>query len=447
MNKYMARSKKMLRNIILAFTVKGGAVIVGVLTVQAYMKFFSNEIVLGVWYTLLSLLTWVLNFDLGIGNGLRNLLVVPLTEKDTKRVKILVSSGYIVVGVVSVCILLVGIMCIYSFDLNSLMNIDSSIISPPVLRKSFIIVLCGIIGQFFLKMITSILNAQEKTAVSSMLPLVSNIIVLVFVATFAQGGDEERLLTVSWVYIAAINIPYVLTSIIIFSRSLRESIPNIRCFQREIAQKILSLGGGFFAIQIALLVITVTNEFVITRLYGADKVVEYQVYNKVFYTVVTLFSLITNPVWSSITVAYCERRISWIDKTYKYMLGLAGLASIFAIALALMLQPIVDLWLRDQAMRIDLHKSMAFVLYSVVLMFCYAESSIANGMSKLKHQMRCYIFAACVKFPLCYLFYRTLSGWETIVLANGLALLPYVFIQHFAIKNDISKELDKTTQE
>ena len=131
-----------------------------------------------------------MNFDLGIGNGLRNLLVVPLTEKDTKRVKILVSSGYIVVGVVSVCILLVGIMCIYSFDLNSLMNIDSSIISPPVLRKSFIIVLCGIIGQFFLKMITSILNAQEKTAVSSMLPLVSNIIVLVFVATFAQGGDE-----------------------------------------------------------------------------------------------------------------------------------------------------------------------------------------------------------------------------------------------------------------
>ena len=44
----MSRNRRMIGNIILAFIVKGGAVIVGVLTVPAYMAFFSNTIILGV---------------------------------------------------------------------------------------------------------------------------------------------------------------------------------------------------------------------------------------------------------------------------------------------------------------------------------------------------------------------------------------------------------------
>lgn len=435
----ITREKKMLANIILAFAVKGGAVIVGVLTVPAYMTYFSNEVILGVWYTLLSLLTWVLNFDLGIGNGLRNMLVTPIIQKDKKRIKELVSSAYVAIGIVSVFILLIGMIGINCLDLNNILNIDKNIIQPDVLSKSFKIVLCGIVGQFFLKLVTSILNAEEKTALSSALPLLSNLIVLIYVLIASSGSEENKLLAVSRVYVAAINIPYIFASIGVFATSLRSSIPSFGCFHQEIARKILSLGGGFFVIQIAMLMITVTNEFLITRFYGANKVVEYQVYNKVFYTVATLFSLITNPVWSSITTAYCEKKYDWIRKTYKRMLGLAGLAAVGTFVMAFLLQPIMDVWLGARSIQIEPLKSAAFVIYTVVLMFCYAESSAANGMSKLKTQMRCYIFAACVKVPLCYIFYVLSNRWETIVLSNALVLLPYVIIQHFVTK----KELDE----
>lgn len=436
----MSRNRRMIGNIILAFIVKGGAVIVGVLTVPAYMAFFSNTIILGVWYTLLSLLTWVLNFDLGIGNGLRNMLVTPLIENNQNRIKELISSAYISIGIVSVCILFIGIVGINALNLNSILNIDDSIIEPAVLSKSFVIVLVGIVGQFFLKLVTSILNAQEKTAISSALPLLSNIIVLIFVSLFTKGNDENKLLAVSWVYVAAINLPYLFASIIVFSKLLRKSIPSLHFFRQTIAKKILSLGSGFFAIQIALLIITVTNEFLITRFYGADKVVEYQVYNKIFYTIVTLFSLITNPIWSSITTAYCNNKIDWIEKVYKYLLIIAALASICTLLLAFAMQSIVNLWLQDQSIHIETKKYMSFVFYSAVMIFCYAESCIANGMSKLKTQMRCYIFAACIKIPLCYVFYRIFNDWETIVLANGIALFPYIIFQHLSIKRDLDKE-------
>ena len=44
------------RNVIGAFIVKGGALFISLFTLPAYINFFNNDVVLGVWYTILSLL-------------------------------------------------------------------------------------------------------------------------------------------------------------------------------------------------------------------------------------------------------------------------------------------------------------------------------------------------------------------------------------------------------
>ena len=76
------------KNVIGAFLVKGCALFVTLFTLPSYIKFFNNDEVLGLWFTILSLLNWILNFDLGIGNGLRNHLSISISQKrstDTKK--------------------------------------------------------------------------------------------------------------------------------------------------------------------------------------------------------------------------------------------------------------------------------------------------------------------------------------------------------------------------
>ena len=68
------------KNVLGALLVKGGALIVNLFTLPAYIKYFNQNEVLGVWYTVLSLLNWILTFDLGIGNGLRNHLTEALAN-------------------------------------------------------------------------------------------------------------------------------------------------------------------------------------------------------------------------------------------------------------------------------------------------------------------------------------------------------------------------------
>ena len=75
------------RNVLGAFLVKGGALFVTLFTLPAYINFFNNDSVLGIWFTLLSLLNWILNFDLGIGNGLRNHLSMSISLHDEEKTK------------------------------------------------------------------------------------------------------------------------------------------------------------------------------------------------------------------------------------------------------------------------------------------------------------------------------------------------------------------------
>ena len=77
-----SKSKKLIINSNLSLIVKGSSLFVSLFTMPAYMRIFKEQEVLGLWFTTLSVLSWILTFDLGIGNGLRNHLVKPLMENN-----------------------------------------------------------------------------------------------------------------------------------------------------------------------------------------------------------------------------------------------------------------------------------------------------------------------------------------------------------------------------
>ena len=126
--KFTEKNKIVIKNVVGAFLVKGGALVLSLFTMPAYMRFFNNEEVLGLWFTVLSLLTWILNFDLGIGNGLRNHLTKSLTENNREESKKLISSSYISIGIICLFFLFLGSFIFIFINWNKMFNIDETII-------------------------------------------------------------------------------------------------------------------------------------------------------------------------------------------------------------------------------------------------------------------------------------------------------------------------------
>ena len=103
-------------------------------SITAYLHYFNgNQKIYGVWLTILSILNWAVNFDLGIGNGLRNRLAEAIASKNEGKVRTLISSAYILLSIVSIIVfLLISIISCF-LNWNKILNVNESIVANDVL--------------------------------------------------------------------------------------------------------------------------------------------------------------------------------------------------------------------------------------------------------------------------------------------------------------------------
>ena len=206
-------SRIVAKNVIGAFLVKGFSLIVSFVTTPLFIHYFVDNKVLGVWYTLLSVLIWFLNFDLGLGNGLRNNLVKALTENDMDKARRVISSGMFSVGVVTIVLCIIGVILISLVDLNRFFNIDIAIIAPHALFLSTIFVFIAVMLRFFLTTISSVFYALQKSAINNFLALCVSVLQMLFVLVFRFDTPERALISVSFAYIFLSNLPVMVADL------------------------------------------------------------------------------------------------------------------------------------------------------------------------------------------------------------------------------------------
>jgi O-antigen/teichoic acid export membrane protein len=429
-----------LNNVIGAFLVKGGALFVSLITMPAYLNYFDEQQILGLWFTILSVLSWILTFDLGIGNGLRNHLVSALVAKDDLLVKKYVSSAYTVIGGVVLLISLSSIILFRLIDWNIIFNISPNIISKETLYFTVCIIFGGIMLQFLFKLITSILYAMQKSALINLLSLITSIIILIYVS-FAKTTDiSNNLVSLAIVYLLAVNIPLLITTVVVFSTKLKKSKPNIKYFGKKYASDVMKLGGIFFWVQIMYMVITTTNEFLITWLAGPEMVVEYQIYNKLFTLIGTLFTLALTPIWSAVTKALSEKNYSWIKKLYKTLKLMALLAVICELAMIPFLQFGINLWLGDNSIQVNYFYAIVFAVSGSILIWNGVLSSIANGFGELKMQSIFFTIGAIIKIPIAWILVMVFESWISVIIANIIAMSLYCIIQPIWLNRFLNKK-------
>lgn len=432
------RDKKMYNNILGTALIKAFSLILNIYSINAYLHFFcGNRLVYGVWLTIISILNWVVNFDLGIGNGLRNRLVEAITRGDIKKQKIYISSAYILIGIVSI-IILVTLSIVFRFiDWNYLLNIDETIIDRNTLFISIIIALIGLTAHFILKLIISILYALKETAIGSVVPLLINFLIIVYSSIFSAEEPSVAIVYIAIAYAGTMITPLIIVTIVVFNVRLKGISPSFKYYNHMIAKSILSLGGKFFAVQLLLMIINSTNEFIITRIDGPESVVIYNIYFRLFSAVIALFSVIINPVWSAITECYSKKDyegIIWRKRSIN-MIGI--FFSVLCFVLAFSLQLLINILYKSSNLIVDYKISIAFAAFSTLLIFINATSCVENGINDLKPQIIGNALAAIIKIPLIFAFCTVFKSWEVVVYCNVIIMAISLFIQRLGLQRKL----------
>ena len=427
-----------LKNSMGAFIIRGGSLVVSLLTMPVFIRFFDNQALLGVWFTLLSIINWVLNFDMGISNGLRNKLTVAIATDNRHDLRRYISSAYLILGLVTLLLGVAGYALLSYIPWNDVLNVAPSVVSEDVMMLAVRNIFLGIMLQFFLRTISSVLYALQYSAINNLILLAISLLQLLFALLFPRRGSaQENLILMSHAYILLANIPFIVATVLVFALKLRHAIPSPRYFSASHSRDVLSLGGIFFLCQILFMLIMNTNEFFISRYTGPESVVEYQIYNRLFSFVGTLFSLVLTPLWSSITKAVAEKDRLWISRLFTQLERVIMVAAVFEFLLIPVAQPIVDLWLGAGMLRVDYFHAAAFALFGAALIYTNVVSTVACGIGRMGLQVICFSLGVAAKFLVLYFLMPVYPSWILIILLNFAILLAYSVPQHIALKRVI----------
>lgn len=418
-----------LRNTLMAAIVKGGSLFISLFTTPAYMRYFNNDEVLGVWFTLLSVLAWILNCDMGIGNGLRNHLVYAINDKDWEKAKKYISSSYFFLSSIGIAILFAVVFAGKFVSWNKVFNISVDLVDSGTMTKAVLILLASIVLQFVLRLVTSILYALQEAFVPGLLNLITNVLMLAFVLFSNAVGRNNNLVLLASAYMVAVNIPLVIATVWVFYFKIPESRPAVSFFRKDYAMSVLKVGTEFLWLQLIAMVVDNTNNYLITLFIGNAAVVEYQVYNKIFNLPMTMVMLLTTSLWSTITKAKAENDWKWIASSYKKYLKIAGLLGVAEFAVIMPLQFIFNIWLGDKTITVNYGIAVIFALSGTVMSLRTILANYSNGLCELKIQTIFMTIGAVINIPLAYIFSKLSGNYVSIVLANVFSMLPYCIAQ------------------
>lgn len=439
LKRFQGNSRVIIKNTFYAFVIKGLALIISFFSTPAFIRYFDNNEVLGLWYTLLSMLSWFLTFDLGIGNGIRNHLVKAIAANDRKDIKQIISSGLVSSSLVSAIIFLIGYILIYSLNLNYIFNISEELIRESTLRTCTLMVFGAIMLRFMLTIVSSIFYALQKSAINNFLSLCVSILQFLFIIIFHFKNPDEALFNISLAYLLICNLPIIFAGIVVFFTELKDCRPSVYSITKEATRKIMGIGAVFFFCQIFYTIISNTNEFFISHFWSASDTTDYGFYYRITMLVSMLVSLAMTPSWSMITKAYAEKNIIWLTKLYKAFKSVGLVIIIIQFLIVPFLQTIMNLWLGNGILKVETYTAIAFACFGASFLYSTMLSTIVCGLAKMRLQFWCYGIGAILKIIFIIYIARVSNDWTWVVWSNVMILAPYCIMQQLQLNKLFEK--------
>ncbi|MDE6136545.1 MAG: MATE family efflux transporter, partial [Muribaculaceae bacterium] len=314
------RTATVRNNAIGSILVKGWGVIVSLILVPMTMDYLSPE-VYGVWLTLSSIVLCLTFFDIGFTNGLKNKLAEALAAGDTVRGKALVSTAYALMLAIFLPLGLLLEIAVPFVDWCRLLNVAPSL-APQLVAAMRILLFCFALQMIF-NTITAVLAACQRTAVSSVFPVVANTLSVLIIYILTRTTPPSLVaLAQAIAYLPAIVLLFA--SLILFRTRYRALAPSPACVDRTAVAALFSLGLKFFLLQIHYVVMYQATNIIISNLSSPQQVTVYNVAYKYLSVGMLAVAIIMNPLWPAFTDAYAKGDYPWMRRTYRAMRRLVG---------------------------------------------------------------------------------------------------------------------------
>lgn len=415
------RSTNALKNIILSFLYKGGNMVINIALVPITIS-FVNPSEYGIWLTISSIIAWFGISDIGFGNGLRNRFAEAVAKDDHKLARIYVSTTYI-----SVTALMI-LMWILFFISNNFLNWSIILnVSPAFkdeLSKVVLIIFSFFSIQFILRLIGTVLTANQQPGKAAGFDFLSNTLILLTIFFMIKININGNLVVLALVMGIFQLVVLIGANIWFFTKSLKNYSPSLMYFNKKYIKDLLLLGGKFFVIQISMIFVFQCTNIVIAQILSPDDVTVYNIAYKYYTIPFTIVMIVMTPFWSAFTDAYTKSDFTWmkgvVRKTRYYMVAVV----IIFLLLYVFSDFLISKWIGNVVL-VSRNVSLAMMVNILLSTISSVFIVFINGIGKVKIQMLIYILFTPIFIPLSILLGKVI-GLAGIILAGAIINIAFI---------------------
>jgi O-antigen/teichoic acid export membrane protein len=432
------RTKNIAKHIGWSMFYKIGSIIANFVLVPLTINYLDTENY-GVWLTLSSFIGWFAFFDIGLGNGLRNKFAEAKALGNFKDAQAFVSTAYFTIGTISLLIVIVFFSVNQFINWAQLFNAHKSLQAELSLLLPIIFALFAL--QLVVKLITSIYQADQNHSIQGKIQFFGQVL-SVFAIYVLTRLDQSSLLIFGIVFTLLPVIILIGLNIFAFKTEFKEFKPKFSLWKKKYLKEITGLGFKFFVVQIAAMVLFSTDNFIISKLFGPEEVVPYNISFKYFSIVTMGYAIIISPYWSSFTEAYAKKDFEWIKKSVYNIQKIWFLIPITLVPMLFLSNWFYQIWVGNQVI-IPLKLNLAMAFFVLLLTFNMIYVDFINGIGKIKLQLVTSLISMIINIPLSIFFGKYL-GWGStgVILATCFSLGYSVIlrpIQYYKLINCTAK--------
>jgi len=392
------RSSLLQKNIIASFFIKGWSAVIVLLMVPATLHCLG-EYKNGIWLTISSLLLWIDNMDIGLGNGLRNKIAEYMAHGKHERTRSLISSTFAMLTCIIVPVLVILLLLIVIGDPYFVFNAAPSKVAH--LDLVLMVTVTLVCTSFIFKLIGNFYMGMQLPAVSNLLIALGQTLSLIGTYIVLWSGSH------SLMHIALVNtvsplLVYLLAFPYTFFYKYPHLRPSFKLINFKEARAVINMGVQFFIMQISSVILFMTSNLLISKLFTPALVTPYQITYRYFSLMLVAFTVICMPFWNATTDAYERGDIQWIrHATRKLRLMIIGIIACM-VMMVILSQWVYSIWIGDNVI-IDIRMSIVMATYIFILIYSMRYSYFINGIGKLRLQLIFTTVAAVIFIPLAYL--------------------------------------------
>lgn len=340
------------------------------ITIPLTLKYLGAELY-GLWMTLTSIMLMMNFVDLGIGNGLLNVISEFNGRDDREGVKTYISSAFFELCIIALIILIIFFISYRFLPFDSIFNIHTPQARLEAGPACAIFITCFALN-IPLSICDKIRLGYQEGHITNLWQSLGSVLglVLILLCVYSKVGLPWLILAFSGAPLTA----YAVHNFYLFFREKPWLRPSLKYFHFAISKRLLKIGLLFFILQAANAFAFTSDNIILAQTLGAQAVSYYSIPTRLFSIGPLFLTMFLTPLWPAYGEAISRGDMLWAKQTLiKSLVVTLLFIGFFSLFLLLSYERIINLWIGPN------FEINHFLIFGLALWCLF--SSIGNSLS------------------------------------------------------------------